>query len=102
LPDTDIKCRLLADIASLRLRHKQQNVTRALQLEVMQEHVLTARYGELLLLNGLEMRNMSPDAQTFSIEVCFCRHVLLWLHRLYPSIGTKAYKCVTSICIQVA
>lgn len=58
----------MADVASLRMRHKRHGIAKVLHSELVRKHVVTARFGELLLLQ-LPVTNSSAAAQTYRVEV---------------------------------
>jgi hypothetical protein len=65
-----IQTRLLADVASIRNRHKKETIGALLQTEKLKQHVVVVKYAELTLLESIEVYNPSAEAQTFKIEVC--------------------------------
>ena len=94
LQEADIQARLLADVATTRMRHKQDAVTEALQASKLRHHGIVARLSELCLMESIELCNPGLEAQTFKIEVRTPRMYLLlrWLWRAQSSIA-RPHKC---------
>jgi hypothetical protein len=67
--DADVAARLLADVESVRQRHKAAVVSELLQMETLRHHTVLVSYGELCLLDTLDFHNTGAEAQTFRIEV---------------------------------
>ena len=67
--DADVQARLLADVASVRSRHKSTAILQCLEMESLQQHTVMVRYGELHLVDSIEFHNPGTKAQTFRVEV---------------------------------
>lgn len=67
--DTDIQARLLADVASVRQRHRRTFVQEQLQQDVLKEHVVVVNFGELALLDTLAFCHTGAEPRTFRIQV---------------------------------
>jgi hypothetical protein len=82
-----IQTRLLADVASIRNRHKKETIGALLQTEKLKQHVAVVKYAELVLVESIEFYNPRTEAQAFRIEVCPLP-TCIWRHSMYFS-GSK-------------